>query len=125
MRSPGPTLRQRPGVQASCEGAGAVVDGQSDEIAALMRTHLGLPVGRKVSRGNAEGRRMLVAGARLGDVGDIGRIAQSQVEPLRADRWQHVSGFADQRDTMAGELVGTLAGGRPTWRGSVRVPTRE
>ena len=34
------------------------------------------------------------------DVGDIGRVAQSQIEALRADRRHHVSGFADQSDAV-------------------------
>jgi hypothetical protein len=39
------------------------------------------------------------------DIGDIGRIAQSILRPcaVSGTTW---AGLADQRDTMAGELVG-------------------
>ena len=39
------------------------------------------------------------------DIGDIGGIAQSHVQALRADRRQHMGGFADQRDTRLARIV--------------------
>ena len=41
-------------------------------------------------------------------LGNIGGIAQSEIEALRADRRHHMGGFADQRDAVAGELLGPL-----------------
>src|SRR5580704_3315042 len=40
------------------------------------------------------------------DFGDIGGIAQSHIEALRADRWQHMRGFADQHDATLCDLSG-------------------
>ena len=42
------------------------------------------------------------------DLGDIGGIAQSHVQALRADRRHHMRGLADQRDAMLRELPGLL-----------------
>ena len=44
----------------------------------------------------------------LHDLGDIGGVAQSHIQALRADRRQHVGGFANQRDAMPGKLLGLL-----------------
>ena len=46
------------------------------------------------------------------NVGDIGGVAQPHVEALRADRRQHMRGFADQCDALPGELPGLLDGQR-------------
>ena len=45
-------------------------------------------------------------------VGDVAGVAQSHVQALRADRRQHMSGFADQRDAMLRESSGPLDGKR-------------
>ena len=42
------------------------------------------------------------------DVGDIGGVAQSHVQALRADRRQHMGGFADQRDARLGESAAAV-----------------
>ena len=39
------------------------------------------------------------------DVGDIGGVAQPHVEALRADRRQHMRGFADQRDAVLWQIA--------------------
>ncbi len=50
---------------------------------------------------------VLAGGDRFPDeIGDVGGIAQTQVQPLRADRRNDMGGFADQRDPVARELAG-------------------
>ena len=43
---------------------------------------------------------------RTRDFGDPGRVAEAKIEALRADRRQHVAGFADEYDPVAGERLG-------------------
>ena len=64
----------------------------------------------ELNRDSTEGRAGILAlQHRLPrNVGDIGGIAQPHVETLRADRRQHMRGFADQRDALPGELPGLL-----------------
>ncbi len=38
-----------------------------------------------------------------GQLADGGGVAQAQIEPLRADRRDHVGGFADERDATVAE----------------------
>ena len=44
----------------------------------------------------------------LHEFGNVGGIAQSHVQALRADRRQHMGGLANQRDAMLRELSGLL-----------------
>ena len=46
------------------------------------------------------------------EISDVGGIAQTQVQPLRADRGNDMGGFADERDPVARELAWLFDGKR-------------
>jgi hypothetical protein len=72
------------------------------------------PAQRVVARQQI-GRADVVAVAARGDckLADAGGIAQAEIEALCADRWNEVSGFADQCDAVGGETPCRLDGQRP------------